>query len=80
MNESRFIPVDEIKSMKGAIRSTDIYLTLPRADVEALLSTAEQQAGQIQRLQEAVEYALYYSTEFTSDLISQGIITLEDML
>lgn len=54
MSEPRFVPVDEIKSMRGAIRPTDTYLTLPRAVVEALLGTAEQQAEQIERLQRAL--------------------------
>ena len=49
------------------------------ANISRLLRTAISQAEQINRLQEAVERALYYSTEFTSCLKREGIILPGDM-
>lgn len=49
------------------------------ANISRLLRTAISQAEQIERLQKAVEHALYYSPEFTSGLIQEDIILPGDM-
>lgn len=70
---------EDARSALGATRLTDRHITMRRGDAVAFFHTVIAQAEQIQRLQAAVEHALYYSTESTSDLIQADIITKEDM-
>lgn len=88
MSDSRMIPADEarVSAEQATLLMSLIDPHQPpiRKDwddhlVYRLAHTVVAQAEQIKRLQEAVEHALYYSTEFTSDLIQEGIILPDDM-
>lgn len=70
----RMMTVDEARETLNILDGR-----LPLIHASRTARTIVAQAEQINRLQEAVEHALYYSAESTSDLIQQGIILPEDM-